>query len=54
MWSHLNDISAVCAGTGLAAGTTRFAALTERARRLNATLTGHRFLFGTIRVGGSG
>ena len=53
VWSHLNDIAAVCSGTGLAAGTTRFAALTERARRLNAVLTGHRFLFGSIRVGGS-
>jgi Ni,Fe-hydrogenase III large subunit len=53
VWSHLNDISAVCAGTGLAAGAQRFAALTERARRLNARLTGHRFLFGTVRVGGS-
>ncbi len=52
-WSHLNDFAAVCAGVGLAAGNNRFAALTERARRLNATLTGHRFLFGTIRVGGS-
>jgi Ni,Fe-hydrogenase III large subunit len=53
LWSHLNDIAAVCGGTGLAAGNNRFAALTERARRLNATLTGHRFLFGTIQVGGS-
>ncbi|HEX4746567.1 MAG TPA: NADH-quinone oxidoreductase subunit C [Gaiellaceae bacterium] len=53
IWSHLNDISAVCAGTGLAAGAQRFAGLTERARRLNARLTGHRFLFGTVRVGGS-
>jgi Ni,Fe-hydrogenase III large subunit len=53
VWSHLNDISAVCSGTGLAAGSTRFAALTERARSLNATLTGHRFLFGTIGVAGS-
>ena len=34
VWSHLNDISAVCAGTGLAAGVQRFAGLTERARRL--------------------
>jgi Ni,Fe-hydrogenase III large subunit len=50
IWSHLNDISAVCAGTGLAAGAQRFAGLTERARRLNARLTGHRFLFGTVRV----
>ena len=53
VWSHLNDISAVCAGTGLAAGAQRFAGLTERARRLNERLTGHRFLFGTVRVGGS-
>lgn len=54
LWSHLNDIAAVCAGVGLAAGNARFAALTERARRLNAALTGHRFLFGTVKVGGSG
>jgi Ni,Fe-hydrogenase III large subunit len=53
VWSHLNDISAVCAGTGLAAGASRFAGLTERARRLNERLTGHRFLFGTIDVGGN-
>ena len=53
MWNHLNDIAAVCAGVGLAAGNNRFAALVERARRLNVQLTGHRFLFGSIRVGGS-
>ena len=53
MWSHLNDLAAVCAGVGLAAGNNHFAALTERARRLNARLTGHRFLFGAIRVGRS-
>jgi len=53
LWSHLNDIAAICAGVGFAAGNNRFAGLTERARRLNATLTGHRFLFNTISVGGS-
>ena len=53
VWSHLNDISAVCAGTGLAAGAQRFAGLTERARRLNGRLTGHRFLFGAVAVGRS-
>jgi Ni,Fe-hydrogenase III large subunit len=52
-WSHLNDIAAVCAGAGLAAGNTFFAALTERARRVNEQLTGHRFLFDSIQVGGS-
>jgi Ni,Fe-hydrogenase III large subunit len=53
MWNHLNDLAAVCSGVGLAAGNNHFAALTERARRLNAKLTGHRFLFGTIHVGRS-
>ncbi len=52
-WNHLNDIAAICAGVGLAAGNNHFAALTEQARRMNATLTGHRFLFGSIQVGGS-
>jgi Ni,Fe-hydrogenase III large subunit len=52
-WSHLNDIAAVCGGVGLAAGSACFAALTDRARALNAALTGHRFLFGTVQVGGS-
>jgi Ni,Fe-hydrogenase III large subunit len=52
-WSHLNDIAAVCAGAGLAAGNTFFAALTERARRLNERLTGHRFLFDSVQVGRS-
>jgi Ni,Fe-hydrogenase III large subunit len=53
VWSHLNDVAAVCAGVGLAAGNNLFAALTEQARRLNRELTGHRFLFGSVRVGGS-
>ena len=53
IWNHLNDIAAVCAGVGLAAGNTRLTALAERARRLNDRLTGHRFLFGSVRVGGS-
>jgi Ni,Fe-hydrogenase III large subunit len=52
-WSHLNDIAAVCAGAGLAAGATCFAALTERSRRLNAELAGHRLLFGSVQLGGS-
>jgi Ni,Fe-hydrogenase III large subunit len=53
VWNHLNDIAAVCAGVGLAAGNALFAALTERARRLNHRLSGHRFLFGSVRIGGS-
>ena len=53
LWSHLNDIAAICAGVGLAAGTQRFAALTEDARRLNREVAGHRFLFGSVAVGQS-
>ena len=53
LWSHLNDVAAICAGVGLAAGNNRFAAFTDRARELNAAVSGHRFLFGTVRVGGS-
>jgi Ni,Fe-hydrogenase III large subunit len=52
-WSHLNDISAVCSGVGLAAGASAFAALTDQTRNLNATITGHRFAFGSIQVGSS-
>jgi Ni,Fe-hydrogenase III large subunit len=50
LWNHLNDISAICAGVGFAAGTMAFAALKERAQRLNARLAGHRFLFDTVSV----
>jgi Ni,Fe-hydrogenase III large subunit len=52
LYNHLNDISAVCSGVGFAAGAMAFAALKERAQRLNAALAGHRFLFGTVRIGG--
>jgi Ni,Fe-hydrogenase III large subunit len=53
LWSHLNDIAAICAGAGAAAGEQRFSALGEDARRLNERLTGHRLLFGTVSPGGS-
>jgi Ni,Fe-hydrogenase III large subunit len=53
LWNHLNDIAAICAGVGLAAGNQRFASLCEEARRLNAGLAGHRLLFATVHVGGS-
>ena len=53
LWSHLNDIAAICAGVGLAAGNQRFAALCEDARKLNAQIAGHRLLFDSVYVGGS-
>jgi Ni,Fe-hydrogenase III large subunit len=53
VWNHLNDIAAICAGIGFAAGNMAFAALKERAQRLNDDISGHRFLFDTISVGES-
>ena len=53
LYNHLNDIAAVCAGVGFAAGNMAFAAFKERAMRLNESLAGHRFLFGSIEVGAS-
>jgi Ni,Fe-hydrogenase III large subunit len=53
VWNTLNDISAICAGVGLAAGTNRLTALVDDARQLNARLSGHRFLFGSVVAGGS-
>jgi Ni,Fe-hydrogenase III large subunit len=53
LYNHLNDLSALCAGVGFATGSMAFAALKERAQRLNARLCGHRFLFGTVEVGRS-
>ncbi|MHB8868785.1 MAG: hydrogenase large subunit [Thermoleophilia bacterium] len=53
LYNHLNDIGAACAGVGFALGSMAFAALKERAHRLNAQLTGHRFLFDTISLGES-
>jgi Ni,Fe-hydrogenase III large subunit len=53
VWNHLNDVAAMCAGIGFAAGNMAFAALKERAQRLNDDLAGHRFLFDTVAVGES-
>jgi Ni,Fe-hydrogenase III large subunit len=54
LYNHLNDIGAMCAGIGFAAGTMLFAAFKERAQRVNRALAGHRFLFGAVAVGRSG
>ena len=53
LYNHLNDIAAICAGVGFATGNMAFAALKERAMRLNEAISGHRFLFGSIELGGS-
>lgn len=53
LYNHVNDIGAICAGVGFSPGAMAFAALKERAQRLNHELTGHRFLFGSVAIGGS-
>ncbi len=53
LYNHLNDISAICAGVGFAPGSMAFAALKERAQRLNQRLAGHRFLFDTVALAAS-
>jgi Ni,Fe-hydrogenase III large subunit len=53
LYNHLNDVSAVCAGVGFAPGAMAFAALKERAQRLNHRLAGHRFLFDTVALASS-
>ncbi|TCL61850.1 Ni,Fe-hydrogenase III large subunit [Hydrogenispora ethanolica] len=52
VYNHLNDISAICAGVGLALGTQRAAEFKEAALELNRALTGHRYLRGAVIPGG--
>jgi len=52
LYNHLHDIGAICAGVGFAPGAMAFAALKDRAQQINLRAFGHRFLFGTVRVGG--
>jgi Ni,Fe-hydrogenase III large subunit len=51
LYNHLHDIGAICAGVGFAPGSMAFAALKDRAQQVNQQAFGHRFLFGTVRVG---
>jgi len=51
LYNHLNDVGAICAGVGFAPGAMAFAALKDRAQRLNAQIAGHRFLFGSVAAG---
>jgi Ni,Fe-hydrogenase III large subunit len=53
LWSHVNDVAAICAGVGSAPGFNALLAIVEEARRLNAHLTGHRFLRGAVAIGHS-
>ena len=50
LYNHLHDISAICAGVGFAPGSMAFAALKDRAQRINERAAGHRFLFACVAV----
>jgi Ni,Fe-hydrogenase III large subunit len=50
-YNHLNDIGAICAGVGFAAGSMTFSVLKHRAQELCNTAFGHRFLFNTVAIG---
>jgi Ni,Fe-hydrogenase III large subunit len=49
-YNHVNDLAAICAGVGFAAGNMAFAAVKEQLHRINHRLAGHRFLFDTVSV----
>jgi Ni,Fe-hydrogenase III large subunit len=53
LYNHVNDIGQICTGVGLAAGAMAFAGFKERTQRTISALTGHRFMFGAVSIGGS-
>ena len=50
-YNHLHDLSAICSGIGFDPGAMTFAGLKERAQRINQRISGHRFLFDSVRLG---
>jgi len=49
---HIGAIESICNSTGLAVGTAQSAILHEDLLRLSGALTGHRYLFGLLQIGG--
>jgi Ni,Fe-hydrogenase III large subunit/Ni,Fe-hydrogenase III component G len=52
LYNHLGYHADLCQATGLVVGQAQLDLLKERVLRLNAALTGHRYLFGTCVYGG--
>jgi Ni,Fe-hydrogenase III large subunit/NADH:ubiquinone oxidoreductase subunit C len=52
LYNHLGYHADLCQATGLVVGQAQFDLLKERVLRLNAELTGHRYLFGACVYGG--
>ncbi len=52
LYNHIGDIGNLCAGAGLALGTSNGLQSKEELQRLNKEIFGHRFLRGTVTIGG--
>jgi Ni,Fe-hydrogenase III large subunit/Ni,Fe-hydrogenase III component G len=52
LYNHVGDIANLCAGAALQLGVYQGGILKERLQELNATVGGHRYLFGVARPGG--
>lgn len=52
LYNHINDVSALPAGTGFTVAAMEGAEIKERMLRLQGSVFGHRYLFGSIRPGG--
>ncbi|MCY0896489.1 MAG: NADH-quinone oxidoreductase subunit C [Alicyclobacillaceae bacterium] len=52
LYNHVGDLGNICAGIGYAYGSTAGSALKEQLLRANAALTGHRYLKGSVALGG--
>lgn len=52
LYNHVGDIGNMCAGVGFALGNANGSQCKEQLQRLNGELFGHRFLRGTVVVGG--
>ena len=52
LYNHVGDLGNLCAGASLQLGVYQGGVLKERLQELNATVGGHRYLFGVARPGG--
>jgi Ni,Fe-hydrogenase III large subunit/Ni,Fe-hydrogenase III component G len=52
LYNHVGDLGNICAGIGFHSGASRLGALKEQLLRLNEELAGHRYLMGTVGIGG--
>lgn len=52
LYNHIGDLGNICAGVGLAFGSSHGARIKERLQRVNKYLVGHRFLRGINKPGG--